>query len=528
MKHVSLDSVSAVYDCARLADFEVHNIDDAEFHRFCLSLGEFERSLGESAGDDYWRTFLRALKRYRFDVSSTPLPFKYPTDQSPSLDERLRDQLMHCDLIYPRFAGSARELVDRVLSLRESHSHSNPILAACAEIAGLGGADVAMLIKEPRLIEAVEQLLVAEPGTGPVEVIGPSQLTGHSCYSKLIVIGPARWYGDYVFKSPRAHHIHIVKYRWVNDSNPSGEVFTGSLKLSGTGWADARGVASTSTKESSISPGDSLNPEDFLPSIDWDDILRRVSARPVGDPEHADDDEEYVTALLFQLEGEIVVPLDASEGARATVLMLNQEETDPVRRIPVTNIEPGMFLLVRTGGGGEYIVLAADRILGDRSGRAREAQRDWKDHLRRKVRQDGLRQVVQVLERYGSRRANQVNVRNWMSYRSIKTEDQQDFRAVMRLIGLADRFDEYWQTMTLIDRAHKMAGQLLRKQLLAEVRRADLQGLEKLGRMDFELPGVEGVNLTAVRILDIHPQTFEIDVARLGHLFELDGNPWLG
>ena len=271
-----------------------------------------------------------------------------------------------------------------------------------------------------------------------------------------------------------------------------------------------------------------MNPEEFLPSIDWDDILRRVSARAVGDSEHPDDDEEYVTALLFQLEGEIVVPLDASEGARATVLMLTQEETDPVQRIPVANIEPGMFLLIRTGGGGEYIVQVADQILGERSGEAREIQRDWKDHLRRKVRKDGLREVVHDLERYGSMRANHVNVRNWMSYRSIKTEDQRDFRAVMRLIGLADRFDEYWQAMTLIDRAHKRAGQFIRKQLLAEVRRADLQGLEKLGTMDFELPGVEGVNLTAVRIQDIHPQTFEIDVARLGHPFELDGNPWLG
>ena len=165
MKHVSFDSVSAVYDCARLADFEVHNIDDAEFHRFCLSLGQFERSLGESVGDDYWRPVLRALKRYRFDISSTPLPFDYPVGQSPSLVERLRELLMHCESIFPRFADSARELINGVLAVRDSYS--NPILAVCAEIAGFGGADVAMLVKEPRLIPAVEQLLVDEPGNRP-------------------------------------------------------------------------------------------------------------------------------------------------------------------------------------------------------------------------------------------------------------------------------------------------------------------------------------------------------------------------
>ena len=187
-----------------------------------------------------------------------------------------------------------------------------------------------------------------------------------------------------------------------------------------------------------------------------------------------------------------------------------------------------MFLLVRTGGGGEYIALLADRILGEHSARAREVQIDWKDRLRRKVRKDGLHQVVRDLKNYGSRRAIHVNVRNWMSYKSIKTEDQRDFLAVMRLIGLADRFDDYWKTMTLIDSAHRRAGQLIRRQLLAEVRKADLQGLEKLGRMDFELTGMEGGNLSAIRIQNVHPQTFEIDVARLGHPIEMDGNLWLG
>ena len=526
MRHVSLDAAGAVYDCARLAKIEVRNIDHSEFHRLCLSLKEFERSLGELVGDDYWRPFLRALKRYRFDISSTPLPLKYPLDQSPSLVEQLRGQLVHCDLIFPKFAEPARELVNLVLSVRDSPA--NPVLEVCTDIVGYGEADVAMLIKAPRLIPAVERLLSDDPRIGAVEVISPSQLTGSFCYAKLIVVGPARWYGDYVFQSPRARAIYIVKYRWINDSNPSSNVFTGFLKTSGAGWVDPSVVADTGTRKNVVSPSNLMDPEDFLPAIDWDDILQRVFARAVGDSEHADADEEYVTARLFQLEGEIVVPLDAAEGASATVLILTQEEADPVRRIPVTNLEPGMFLLVRTGGGGEYIALLADRILGEHSARAREVQRDWKDRLRRKVRKDGLHQVVRDLKNYGSRRAIHVNVRNWMSYKSIKTEDQRDFLAVMRLIGLADRFENYWKTMTLIDSAHRRAGQLIRRQLLAEVRKADLQGLEKLGRMDFELTGMEGGNLSAIRIQNVHPQTFEIDVARLGHPIEMDGNLWLG
>ena len=247
----------------------------------------------------------------------------------------------------------------------------------------------------------------------------------------------------------------------------------------------------------------------------------------MGHPNDASE-EEYVSARLFQLEGEIVVPLDAAESARATVLMLNHEEDDPVQRVPVSSIEAGMFLLVRTGGRGEYIVSVADRVLGAHAVRARKVQRDWKDRLRRKVRQNGLHQVVQQLKDLGSKRANDVNVRNWMSYRSIKTQDPEDFRAIMRLTGLAAKSDDFWNTMELIDGAHRSAGHLIRRQLLEEVRKTNLQDLEKLGEMDFELPRAEGVHLTAIRIQGAHSQTVDVDVAKLGHPVEMDGNQWLG
>ena len=82
--------------------------------------------------------------------------------------------------------------------------------------------------------------------------------------------------------------------------------------------------------------------------------------------------------------------------------------------------------------------------------------------------------------------------------------------------------------MELIDSAHRRAGHLIRQQLLAEVRNSDLRDLEKLGNMDFELPGVEGGQLTAIRIQNVHPRVFEIEVARLGHPIEMGKNVWQG
>ena len=189
MKYVPLDSAHAVYNCARIATIESHHVDDVAFHRYCFSLREFEKSLGESVGDGYWKPFLRALKRYRFDMSATPLPFNYFLDQSPSSVERLRKQLAHCEQIFPQFAESARELVNWLFEVQGSCSR--PIWEACADIIGNGGSNVAILLKESRHIPMVERVLHEEFGSAAVEIIGSHQLTGHICYSTLIVIGPS-------------------------------------------------------------------------------------------------------------------------------------------------------------------------------------------------------------------------------------------------------------------------------------------------------------------------------------------------
>ena len=187
MKQVSLGSVGAVYDCARLAKIKVHHVHNASFHRFCLQTRTFERSLGESASDDYWRQFLRPLKQFRFDASSTPLPFKCAVEIQPNIVELLQERLANCNLIYPQFDSPARELVNSLLSLHKSPL--SPIQGVCAGIAH-GKTSVAMLIKEPRLIQAVEQMLNSRPEFGAVVVVSPSQLKSHACFSSLMVIGP--------------------------------------------------------------------------------------------------------------------------------------------------------------------------------------------------------------------------------------------------------------------------------------------------------------------------------------------------
>jgi hypothetical protein len=226
------------------------------------------------------------------------------------------------------------------------------------------------------------------------------------------------------------------------------------------------------------------------------------------------------------LENRSGVFLDADEGGSWLVIDLAEEAATRVKRISVSSIEPGMYVLLREGGGGDYIVPVADKILASGATNARGLQRHWKSKLRDAVQMYGSYTVSMQLKKLGSVRANEGNVRNWMSERNIRTDDERDFAAIMRLVGLDEEKEEYWNNAALIDRAHRQAGGHIRKLLLRQVLTADLRDLERLGRMKFELSASGAGQMIALRVVARSPTPNRIPLGHIGRLFELEEEAW--
>jgi len=74
--------------------------------------------------------------------------------------------------------------------------------------------------------------------------------------------------------------------------------------------------------------------------------------------------------------------------------------------------------------------------MGNEAEGARMMQGLWKTRLREAARLSSLLGLSLKLIDLGSGRANEVNVRNWMLYKSIKTWEYNDFAAIMQLVGL--------------------------------------------------------------------------------------------
>ena len=263
---------------------------------------------------------------------------------------------------------------------------------------------------------------------------------------------------------------------------------------------------------------------DYLGQQCWDILTAKARTSTVG----AEIQDELVEVYLLLLEGEKAVFIDADESAKSLVIDISE---DPPKIIRKNNsaIEPESYVLLRTSGGGDLIVPVADGILGDHAKSVRAKQLIWKLKLQNKVKEKGLLEISINLLDAGSEIANEVNVRNWMSYRSIKTADKRDFAAIMQITDLENKTEDFWDAMELIDSAHRKAGQHIRKLLLKKVLEADINKLILHGKMDFDVSEEgKGSSLTAIRVVGISDSIVSVDVSQLGHMIEVRDELWQG
>ncbi len=534
MNQISIRDASVVYSCRRAAVVRHRRVTHDGFRDFSLRLQNFERALGEEGKDEYWQTFVRRLKRYRFEASAAPLPFGNRVLMPPELLRRLDDHLRQCRMLYPQYVETSGALMERLKRLGETNE--NPLLDRLDELGGelaLETGELTVAIKESRLIPLFEDVLRTANSSflRNIEIVSEAQLRGGTCYEELACIGPSRWFAEHVFSAPRAPRIHILHFNWIRDQWRPTSVFVGSAKArtasesngyqreADEGVEDASGMSREEHAREHY-----LEVEELAPRLDLTQISQRIAVPP-------DAEQDDAEARLFQLEGRKGVFLDAEDGSKALVIDFEGEDEEEqqqgrVKRIATSAIEPGMYLLLRSGGGGDLIVPVADKILGGKAASRRKFQQLWKTKLRQAVRTEGAYNVCLRLKGHGSIRANEVNLRNWMSERNIRTEDQRDFAAIMQLVGLGTDAGRCWQIAGEIDSAHRQAGRRIRRLLLHQVLTANLRELEQRGRMEFELAESGGASVVAVRVVRLAPTVTRVLLHRLNHQFDLEEELW--
>lgn len=506
-----INQVSNVYACSRQLSIVPHLISFPELGKFSLNLKRLMKRLGESLEDPYWAGFIRPLKRYQFDLSAAPWPAQGIQEYTRECQRNATEQLQRCHLMYPALVEPASELV-ATLNAIASCDH-DPVLEELQTIASgvQDGQRAAIIITESRLVSIAREAITKSLAYAQWPVLVPRNVRRLDTYDWFVVIGSPSWYrrAKYIFSAPRASAIHVLCYDWMSIQWQPKPVLAAPVK----GSSQARQIRIDYTP---LVPG--VSDEDVIPLMaDIDSVLQRAERESSSDRDY-----QRVDARLLVLEGDKGVFIEAEGDATVLVIDLNQGAEQRVRRIVYRNVEPGMYILLRTESGGDYIVPVADQILGNKAEELRERQQTWKARLRLAVREHGIDEMVEALRNHGSTVASYQNLRNWMQDRTIATSDPQDFLAIMKVVGLLDEAQSNWDSMRTIRQAHQKAGRKIRRQLVEQVSKSDLVELERIGLMEFTLDEKTGGSLTAYRIKSMAERTVEVLPHRIDTPFPLE------
>lgn len=512
MKVISLDQASLIYECASETKIVRHRVHAPSLSRFSGALRSLRLLLADDSQNEYWRPVMWRAFWYRKLASCAPLPPCHPELRGKQLLGEVQELLDTCEEVAPPVASCAREMVSTFGAAVEERG--NPLLDEIVYLLDFEVAKgVGVLVADSRLMQATQDLLDRAPVLEGAEAIHASELRSGTTYDRLFLVGAAEWYSTGALSAPRAKRLDVVRYSFVRD-----------------GWRPERTFLGNSVLGRSL-PVMDLGEVDGPDSNQLDDVVlpptnvQQIVDKIAGDIESGSHD--IALAKLVLLEGDAAVFLEADRDSKAFVIDLEAEGADPVLRLSVASLERGMFLLLRTEGGGDYVVPVADRFLGPLAGEARSSLQLWKGILRDRVSLYGPSRVAEELERRGGSGVDADDVRRWMSPTTIGTASEENFRAIMRYTSLELRHSQMWRLMRRIRADHKRAGLKIRQLLLEQVEKVDPHDLLKQGVKEFELPEHDAGSLTAFRIHEILGGDHLIPPSRLGRPFHRGDASWL-
>lgn len=524
MMPLTIRCAAEVYADALQCEIVRHTVEHSGIAALLQSLKDLMLSVGEAAGEEFWLRALRPVRRSVMALYSTPLPFNRAVAVT-GLDFRELERLCwQARLLYP---DSAECLSAAAAHLRELTQHdSNPLMEPLQQLSQ-GSESICLVLRNPGLNRPVKEFFSERPELSRIVLASSAQLReGHRCEA-LAILGPCSWFPEHVFTAPRARCIHAISLSCLRDGWKPEPLFLHSAdkkdSLAGHRVGRQPGIRESGEP---VRIADTIEVSELMPGHGHsDDLLRGRTS------EHVESGgEELVLAQPCLIGTDCGVFLDAAEKSSALVIDTGELGHAQVHRVIVDELEPGMYLVLRTSGGGDYIMPLADRIMGKAANEARRQQSLWKDRFKvaaiarfgTRSHRELVSSAVPVLRKMGAVRANENNIYYWLSPKCIRTRYVDDFAAVLKFAGLDDQAEDLWKAMAFIDRAHRRAGHVIRQMLLKKIGESSLEELERDGVMQFDLGEQGGGSLTAYRIAGLLPKRCEVPASHIGVPFELE------
>lgn len=348
------------------------------------------------------------------------------------------------------------------------------------------GQKYLFVLREFGLLEEFQNCLRSFPDNIRYEIVRPSNLREIQRADRIYLFGPP-WLlthkkEEYLVRSPAAPEIFIVG---------CDHEFSGEILLSGLDEKPQISFAGRNITTASDDPFFfetlSFSPESrflFKKSVEsplWESgrLVEAISFRFGNNSGTYFKTDSKVWSVLYGNAGGVPRCLD-------------------VEKVEAEELEQNHLILMKTHGGGDMIPSVADAIL-PRAKEIRRLQTVWKEALTREIKQHGISDVVERLQRCGASLASEINVRNWVNPRRLGMENlESDLKAVLILIRMESKYEMIKEGIQRLRSAHQSAGSQLQIRLRESVKGMDIRKVFSDGFMEVKLGDGPGISIYLV------------------------------
>ena len=315
MSNYSFDEINNIYDNSSRRTVQVHSVSSPNLQTLCRNISRLFKLIGDAGRDDFWLPTIGSLKRFRFEVSAAPLSNDFLRERARILSQNLNVKVPYCELVYSSEVALMLKLLAEQAQQISETIEANLLEFLTDLIRKDSSKDIAIAIKESRLIPETEESIQQILNEKECEVVCPSNLKEVKSYSSIYLIGAPKWFPEFVFSSPRSRELHIVKHKWIS----------GNWKPE-TVLADLYKHQDETHKQLEITDSDvdiiEDDPLELIPHINLQHVLDKALEQSVN---LMSDDDDVVVARLFLLENDWAVFLEADDNSSVDIIDLDEE-----------------------------------------------------------------------------------------------------------------------------------------------------------------------------------------------------------
>jgi hypothetical protein len=527
-----VDRLYATADRALTSGLKVFEVDCSALRQLTGAIKNFDVLIKQREITGGWEGLLSFIKRVNFLVSSTSLAPYHVLDQMRSEAESFSNSAARAYATADAEVKSRFDSLKSALAVARRSLTTNPLWEAFTD--GVCDKNTGFLSLDARIAPRYLQFLSDQRHqfglTKSFSLVNPAELRDISYFDRIVIFGSPWWLEcrgqTHVLTSPRAPEVMIFSFSHYSVQLPpisrlerhAAEAET-AIRSVLVHIPDKSPVA-----EPAVYPFTKAElTTTALPVVNISAIMRT----PEEGQERGETEEAQI--VLLSAGKAVFLPTEGKCWSIVTEQKDSLFQCTDIRKSSVSTLETADVILLSTSGAGDLVVPYADEILGADKDHCRELQKEWKLRLSEKIERVGRQAVLKALLDFGSSDANETNLRNWcrINPRSIAPYYDSSFLAILKLVGLDERSQDFLNVVGKLRRAHLQAGKSMTREIRLGAIGASLSELYNSGQQEFELRGsTAGAKQSAFFVEQLDATVYLIPWNRIGVVFEVGEDLW--